>query len=294
MLCSGLLSVSRCELSFAPEWFSVVIRLLLERQKKFLKGWKSPFGEDVASRLNSVWYTVLGLRWNFTHAVCGWQVGGMHGLSANSWPCELRSSISEKLSHVIPEDGLRKMGWRAECLLSVHKVRFLVSRPRKYWTRGWWKCHLKMKMQLLTGGTPGYLRFPEWAHSLVCLSSDTCDLGDRADPLSSCSLRLTSVRLCPEQKDHRASPGPLCSSSVLQVVFLFFPWGRCWRGKLGSIWKHMAKDWRPIQILLFPCIPYPFFFFVFELFILYWGMLWQFQVDNKRTRPYIYMYPSSP
>lgn len=41
---------------------------------------------------------------------------------------ELRSSISEKLSHVIPEDGLRKMGWRAECLLSVHKVRFLVSR----------------------------------------------------------------------------------------------------------------------------------------------------------------------
>ena len=42
------------ELNFAPEWFSVVIRLLLERQKKFLKGWKSPFGEDVASRLNSV------------------------------------------------------------------------------------------------------------------------------------------------------------------------------------------------------------------------------------------------
>lgn len=86
---------------------------------------------------------------------------GTHGFSANGWPCELRNRISEKLSHGIPEDGLRKMKWWAECLLSMHKVTFLVSRPRKYWTRGWCKCYLKMKMHLLTGGTPGYFRFAE-------------------------------------------------------------------------------------------------------------------------------------
>lgn len=220
MLHLGLLSVSRCELSFAPEWFSVAIRLLLGRQKKFLKGWKSRFGEDVASSLNSTWYTVLGLCWSFTHAVCGHQVGGLHGFSASSWPCELRSSISEKLSHVIPEDGLGKMGWRAECSLSVHRVTFLVSRPRKYWTRGWWKCYLKM--QLLIGGTPGHFRFAEWAHTLVCLLSDTCDLGDRADPLSSHSLRLTSVRLCLEQNGHRASPGPSVPPQSSKSFFFFF------------------------------------------------------------------------